>query len=92
MARIIIGRNNSTAKNQFKLNPNLQRTQATGNRQGFTLGTMIPKFPVIAKGLVRLQNRNVPLNADAKNIKKVPRFDVPSLLGVTTRNRRGKQK
>lgn len=82
MARVILGRNNSTAKNQFKINPNLQRTQATGSNQGFTLGNQIPEFPVVAKGIVRLVNRAVPLNANAKGVKKVPKKDSPSLQGV----------
>jgi len=83
MVRIIIGKNESTAKMQFEINPRLQRTQATGNRQGFVRGTKIPDFPVIQEGLVTLPNRAIPRNLEnTPNKKRVVKRDVASLQGV----------
>jgi len=83
MARIILGQNQSTAKKQFEINPRLQRTQATGNRQGFVRGTKIPNFKIFQDGIVTLVNRAVPLNLKQKvNNKRVVKFDAPSLQGV----------
>jgi len=59
--RGVSGVNESTAKKQFRINPKLQRTQATGNRQGFVRKTIGAKN-VIINGVVRLPNRAVPLN------------------------------
>ena len=83
MARVIIGKNESTAKNQFNINPRLQRTQATGNSRGFVLGTKIPDFPIIQDGLVTLPNRAIPRNLNkTPNKKRVVRKDKASLQGV----------
>jgi len=58
---------------QRKIDPELQRTQATGNRQGVTRGTKVPIFEVVQAGVVRLKNRSVPLNSlNPKSGKKVP--------------------
>jgi len=83
MVRIIIGKNESTAQNQFEVNPKLQRTQASGNRQGFVRGTEIPPFKVIQNGIITLKNRSVPLNLEeTPNKKRTVKFDKPSLQGV----------
>ena len=83
MADIVLGVNNSTAKKQFKINPRLQRTQATGNRKGFTLGTEIFDYPINQNGQVVLRNRAVPLQMKFPFRRKVPRniinpFQVPT--------------
>lgn len=83
MTRIIIGQNESTAKNQFNINPKLQRTQATGNNRGFVYGTKIPDYPIIQEGLVTLPNRAVPRNLNkTPNVKRVVTSDKASLQGV----------
>lgn len=63
------GTNESTAKKQFKINPKLQRTQATGNRQGF-VRLSIGRDNVIINGVVRLPNRAVPFNADQPSFRR----------------------
>jgi len=68
----VFGTNESQAKNQFRVNARLQRTKATGNRQGFTIGTKKARFPVVKDDLIRLPNRAVPLNANQGPSKKVP--------------------
>jgi len=84
MARVVMGIDEQRAPNQFIINPRLQRTR-NGDptlRQGLTLGTLIPNFKVIQKGIVRLENRAVPLNSKQGPSKRVPRKDLPSLRGV----------
>jgi len=76
MKRVVIGINNSTAKKQFKINPRLQRTKASGNRHGFTLGTRIFNYPIIQGGQVVLPNRAVPQNFNFKVLRKV----VPNVI------------
>ena len=56
-----------------KINKELQRTQASGNEQGITLGTKKPIHDVVQKDIVRLKNRSVPLNSDQESKKKVPK-------------------
>jgi len=84
VARIVLGVDQQRAPNQFEINPRLQRTRAGDPtvRQGLTLGTLIPNFKVIQKGIVRLENRAVPLNSRQLPKKRVPRIDLPSLMGV----------
>ena len=72
MKRIVLGKNNSTAKKQFKINPRLQRTKASGNRQGFTLGSEIFNYPINQSGQIVLPNRAVPQNFNFKVLRKVP--------------------
>lgn len=76
MKRIVIGINNSTAKKQFKINPRLQRTKASGNRSGFTLGTRIFNYPITQSGQIVLPNRAVPQNFNFKVLRKV----VPNVI------------
>ena len=68
----VFGVNDSTAKKQFKINPRLQRTQATGNRKGLTLGTTKFDYDTEQDGIVVLPNRAVPQNLNFKTKKKVP--------------------
>lgn len=73
MARqFVLGENDSTAKKQFEINPKLQRTQATGNRQGLTLGTEIFDYKTLQNKQVVLPNRAVPQNMDFVTKRKVP--------------------
>jgi len=90
MADIILGVNNSTAKKQFKINPNLQRTQATGNRQGFTLGTQIFDYPTLQNKQVVLKNRRVPFNNSKSNfLKRVPDMIINTLQVPTVQSKGG---
>jgi len=75
--KFIIGVDETQAPNQFKIDPKLQRTRAgePSVRQGITLGTFVPNFPVTADKLVRLANRAVPLNPDFRQLIKVPKRD-----------------
>lgn len=82
MARIVLGVNLSQAINQFKINPKLQRTRVEIIRQGLTLGTELPEYPVIQNNSIRLPNRAMPRNANFAQRKRVPRFDAASLLNV----------
>jgi len=68
----VFGVNNSTAKKQFEINPRLQRTQATGNRKGFTLGTEVFDYETLQNGQVVLPNRAVPQNMKFRPLRKVP--------------------
>jgi len=88
MDRIVLGENNSTAKKQFQINPKLQRTQATGNRQGFTLGSEIFNYPVLQSKQVVLPNRAVPQNFKFSPLIKVP-ANVINLLQVPTESSKG---
>jgi len=79
----VFGVNDSTAKKQFEINPRLQRTQATGNRKGFTLGTEMFDYETLQNNQVVLPNRAVPQNQNFVKRRKVPRniinpFQVPT--------------
>ena len=82
--RILIGVNQTQAPNQFKINPKLQRTRAgtPSVRQGFTLGTFEPSFPVEKDNLIRLPNRAVPQNNKFRQLVKVPIRDFIAFLDV----------
>lgn len=82
--KFIVGVNETQAPNQFKINPRLQRTRAgePSVRQGLTLGTFVPNFPVTADKLVRLANRAVPLNPNFRQIIKVPKRDFIAFVDV----------
>jgi len=82
--KILIGVNQTQAPNQFKINPKLQRTQAgePSVRQGFTLGTYEPSFPVEKDNLIRLPNRAVPQNNKFRQLIKVPIRDFIAFLDV----------
>lgn len=71
--RVVLGINTSTAKKQFEINPKLQRTQATGNRSGLTLGTRKADYPTEQNKQVVLPNRAVPQNQNFVATRKVPR-------------------
>ncbi len=88
MADIVLGVNRSTAKKQFKINPRLQRTQATGNRKGFTLGTEIFDYPISQNGQVVLPNRAVPQQQNFVKRRKVPR-NIINPLQVPTEKSKG---
>jgi len=88
MDRIVLGQNNSTAKKQFQINPNLQRTQATGNRQGFTLGSRVFDYPTLQSDQVVLPNRAVPQNFKFSPLIKVP-ANVINRLQVPTESSKG---
>lgn len=81
-ARHVLGVNESQAINQFKINPRLQRTRVEIIRQGLTLGTEKPEYPVIQNNSIRLPNRAMPRNSNFQQKKRVPRFDAPSLMNV----------
>ena len=71
--RFVLGVNNSTAKKQFEINPKLQRTQATGNRHGLTLGTDVFDYETLQNKQVILQNRAVPFNnSKGNNLRRIP--------------------
>ena len=84
----VFGINNSTAKKQFEINPRLQRTQATGNRRGFTLGTEKFDYEILQNGQVVLPNRAVPQNQDFKKRRKVP-INIINPLQVPTEKSKG---
>jgi len=82
--RILIGVNQTQAPNQFKINPKLQRTRAgePSVRQGFTLGTFEPSFPVEKDKLIRLPNRAVPQNTNFKESPRVLLRDFIAFIDV----------
>jgi len=82
--KIVIGVNQTQAPNQFKINPKLQRTRAgePSVRQGFTLGTFEPSFPVEKDDLIRLPNRAVPQNNVFRQLVKVPISDFIGFVDV----------
>jgi len=88
MDRIVLGFNNSEAKDQFKINPKLQRTRAEGNRQGFTLGSEIFNYPTLQDGQVVLPNRAVPQNFKFSPLIKIPP-NVINFLQVPTAKGKG---
>ena len=65
------GIDQSKVKKQFRINPELQRTQATGNRQGQTV--VKSSINIISGGVVRLPNRAVPLNPNQPEKRRVGR-------------------
>ena len=72
-------------KDQFKINPKLQRTQATGNRQGTTIMTEAANPDlIIQKGVVRLPNRAVPLIVK-KNSRRAPNLTPNQVFKSRTR-------
>ena len=75
-------------KKQFKVNPRLQRTQASGNRQGLTLGSNIFNFKTLQNREVVLPNRAVPQQQDFKKKNKVPP-NVINPFGVPTVKSKG---
>ncbi|MBA7492249.1 hypothetical protein ES702_02798 [subsurface metagenome] len=79
----VLGRNDSEAKKQFKINPRLQRTQASGNRKGLTLGSNIVNYKTVQNGEVVLPNRAVPQNQFFKTLRKVPE-NIINAFGVPT--------
>ena len=82
--RILIGVNQTQAPNQFKINPKLQRTRAgtPSVRQGFTLGTFEPSFPVEKGNLIRLPNRAVPQNTEFVESPRTLQRDFIAFLDV----------
>lgn len=82
--RILIGVDQTQAPNQFKINPKLQRTRAgePSVRQGFTLGTFEPSFPVQKDKLIRLPNRAVPQNTNFKESPRVLQRDFIAFIDV----------
>lgn len=86
--RITIGKNESNSVNQFRINPQLQRTRASGSEQGIELGTKKPVYPTSQNNIVTLPNRRVPRNMNFKDKKKVPKTDQPSLQDVPKRTRK----
>ncbi len=90
MARqFVLGENDSTAKKQFEINPKLQRTQATGNRQGLTLGTEIFDFETLQNDQVVLPNRAVPQNMNFVKRRKVPRNIINPIQVPTVKSKGG---
>lgn len=65
------GIDQSKVKKQFRINPMLQRTQATGNRQGKTVVTS--SINIVSGGVVRLPNRAVPLNPNQPDKRRAGR-------------------
>ena len=88
MKRILLGQNDTEAPEQFEINPNLQRTRAEGNRQGFTLGTFLFNYPTLQSGQVVLPNRAVPQNFKFLPLIKVPQ-NLINALQVPTASKKG---
>lgn len=86
---VVFGKNDSTAKGQFKINPKLQRTQASGNRKGFTLGTEKFDYDTEQDGIVVLPNRAVPQNLNFKKRRKVPKNIINPLQVPTVTSKGG---
>ena len=80
--RFLVGKNQTQAPDQFKINPKLQRTRAEGNRQGLKLASFIPNFPVSTKLIIRLKNRAVPQNNEFVESPRVLQRDVIGFLDV----------
>jgi len=57
---------------QFRINPNLQRTQVKGTLTGLTKGTK-SAVNIVQEDVIRLPNRAVPLNSNQKPKKRSPR-------------------
>ena len=86
-SRIIIGKNDSKSINQFRVNPLLQRTRASGSEQGITLGTSKPAFKVVQKDLVTLPNRSIPRNLEKTPDKKKTPNDQTGFAGTPVRRK-----
>ena len=86
--RHVLGRNETEAPDQFKINPKLQRTRAEGNRQGFTLGSNIVNYPILQSGEIVLPNRAVPQNFKFMPLIKIPP-NVIQFLQVPTAESKG---
>jgi len=83
--RFVVGINQEQAPDQFKINPRLQRTRNSGDRQGLQglkLASYIPNFPVSTKDIIRLKNRAVPLNNKFAETPRVLTKDVIGFLDV----------
>jgi len=82
--KILIGVNQTQAPKQFKINPKLQRTRAgePSVRQGFTLGTFEPSFPIEKGDLIRLPNRAVPQNTNFVESPRVLQRDFIAFVDV----------
>ena len=68
--KAVAGKDESTAKKQFRIDPKLQRTRASGNRQGITRLTTGAKN-IIQNDIVRLPNRAVPRVSTGKKKRRV---------------------
>ena len=80
--RFVVGIDQQQAPDQFEINPRLQRTRNSGDRQGLKLASYIPNFPVSTKDLIRLKNRAVPLNNKFLETPRVLPQDVIGGLDV----------
>ncbi len=80
--RFVVGMNQEEAPDQFEIDPRLQRTRNSGNRQGLKLASFIPNFPVSTKDIIRLKNRAVPLNNKFRETPRVLTKDVIGFLDV----------
>lgn len=80
--RFVVGIDQQQAPDQFEINPRLQRTRNSGDRQGLKLASYIPNFPVSTKDLIRLKNRAVPLNNKFLETPRVLTKDVIGFLDV----------
>lgn len=86
-SKIVIGKNDSTSKNQFRINPLLQRTRASGAEHGVTLGTAKPSFAVVQNDIVTLPNRSIPRNLDKTPNKKKTPNDQTGFQGTPVRRK-----
>lgn len=68
----IVGRAPDIVREQLRVNPRLQRTQASGTQAGQTKSTEA-SINIVQKGIVRLPNRATPLNSNQRRKRKVPR-------------------
>jgi len=80
--RFVVGISEQEAPNQFEIDPRLQRTRNSGNRQGLKLASFIPNFPVSTKLIIRLKNRAVPQNNEFVESPRVLQRDVIGFLDV----------
>ncbi len=80
--RFVVGTSQQEAPDQFEIDPKLQRTRNSGNRQGLKLASFIPNFPVSTKDIIRLKNRAVPLNNKFLETPRVLTSDVIGFLDV----------
>ncbi len=85
--KFVFGINRSTAKKQFEINPRLQRTQATGNRQGLVLGSSVADYPITQNKQIVLPNRAVPQNMNFRKIRKVPQNVINPIQVPTSRSK-----
>jgi len=70
---------------QLRVNPNLQRTQASGTQMGLTKGTAAATN-IVQKDVIRLKNRAVPLNSNQKPKRRSPRqIRSPADIAIITK-------